>query len=553
MDHLSILFLKVPYSPHPKALSKDHNYKTKQPFWPVPSLALAVLCGFIDKYKKLPYEIKAVDLNIEAYTEPNVPIDTSLYPHLLEKTIKENSYDVLALSAMFIFNYRWVEDAVRLSRKYHYKSKIILGGGFATIMPERAIKNHDIVIGEGEVALLHILNKYNNFVDEDFEQKYKSDTYATKYKNKNIDIFNKRSQFINMSDLPMAEWKYLDVEKYFKNSGDYILPIEDSRGCPYQCTYCSTHLFWGRKVRHKPVVQLMDEIKYLKKNYGIKGIRFIGDNMTYSKEWIVAFLKAYLKSNLSIELNVSSFYIDHLDEEIIDLFYAAGVKKIGMGIETGSLEIQKTIKKRVNLDRAKKLIQYLKNKNIYVHLCWMIGFPSETLEQMKATFDLARELNTHGNQFLTVTPYPGTEMYNNLKHNGLLTVDAEDLDTYDNKKSENIKSDMWDYQQIQDMSYDVNIELNFLRNPFLESDYGKKYLIRHFCEILKKLPGHIIAIIMLGYIYEEMGEMDSREYYYQKAATLLKTESLRKTFEKYLSWHYPAIQHYLQYSCTHNH
>ena len=75
----SILLLKLPFYTHPDALSKDEDFRVKFPYRPVPSLALATLCAFIDKYKTFDYSLKAIDVNIEAYTEPDIPIDLSVY------------------------------------------------------------------------------------------------------------------------------------------------------------------------------------------------------------------------------------------------------------------------------------------------------------------------------------------------------------------------------------------------------------------------------------------------------------------------------------------
>ena len=123
-----IFILKLPYCAHPSSFSED-NFRAKLTFRPLPSLALANLCAFFEKYKTFDYKIKAVDLNLQAYTAPGVPVDISLYPDLLAGVIKDNDYDVLALSASFVFNAKWVEDAIKLSKKIHPEAKIIIGGG----------------------------------------------------------------------------------------------------------------------------------------------------------------------------------------------------------------------------------------------------------------------------------------------------------------------------------------------------------------------------------------------------------------------------------------
>lgn len=546
----SVLLLKLPYCTHPDALKKDENFRTKACFRPVPSLALASLCAFIDKYKTFNYRLKAIDLNIEAYTEPSTPIDTHVYPDLLQDCIKNNTYDVLALSTMFVFNEDWVESAVKISRKLHPEAKIIIGGGYPTLFPRRCLENHDIddaVIGEGETAFLHILNKYNQHRDVGFENKFPLEGFATKNENNKIIIFPERLHFLDLSELPPPAWQYLNVENYFKNSGDVSLPIEGSRGCPYRCTYCCTYLSWGRRVRYKPVKNLIDEILQTKNRYSIQSMAFIDDNLSFSKEWIKDFLTRIINMQSPIKLMASNFSVKHLDEEIVDLLSEAGFDEIGIAVESGSGEIQERINKNINFNKVKELVNIMKSRNIYITVCWMIGFPKETIEQINSTFNFARELRAHTNQFLTVLPYPGTELFDEAKSANLLVFQEDDLSKFDNRKCDYLKSNEWSYDRLQEMIYDVNIELNFLNNPLLDTKSGMNTMLKFLENLLLRLPEHIIARIIIGYIYKQKNMKLECEEYYNSAIDLLKEKSLKATFNKYLFWKHSIINDFNQY------
>lgn len=527
--YTSILLLKLPYCTHPDAKIVDDDFRTKGTFRPLPSLALPTLCGFIDKYKTLNYKIKAIDLNIEAYTEPDVPIDTSYYPELLEDIIKSNNYDVLGLSVMFVYNIKWVNHAVNLSRKFHPESKIIIGGGYPTLFPERCLIENDIddaVIGEGESTFLHILNKYNNHSDSEFEKKFPFVGYASKKENGEIEFSNKKLHFIDMKDLLSPAWSYLDIKKYFKNSGDKILPIEGSRGCPYQCTFCCTYLSWGFKIRYKPIDNLIDEIRDIEKNYNADSLTFGDDNLAFNKEWIKKFLTRFIDLNLSVKLEASNFSVKHLDEEIINLLGKAGMQKIGIAVETGSPEMQIRIKKWLNFDNVRKVVEMVKNKGLHVHLNWMLGFPNETLNQINQTFDLARELRGHSNQFLTVLPYPGTKLFLDAKETNLLFFEEDDLDKFDNRKCDYLRSDEWNYVSLKNMIYDANIEMNFLNNPYLSSSEGREHMLE-FCEsLVLRLPQHIIAHIIAGYLHKQNNSINQYEKHYKEAIKLFNEKNL---------------------------
>lgn len=546
----SILLIKVPYCSHPDGLSEDKNFRTKTPFRPIPSLALAALCAFLEKYKTFDYNLKAVDLNIEAYTVPGVLIDISSYQKLLIDCIKNNQYDVLALSAAYVLNVKWVETAVRLSREYHPNAKIIIGGGYPTLFPEKCLKEHNIddaVIGEGEATFLHILNKYNNYYDEEFEKKFPPGRYITKNGNDEISNIPQSYSLLNMEDLPPPAWHYLNVEKYFRNSGDKILPIEGSRGCPYRCTYCSTYISWGKNIRYKPVDSLINEITGVKGRYEGVALHFIDDNMSFSKKWIKEFLTKMIDMGLVLDATASNFSVKDLDEEIIDLLAKTGVKRFGIAVETGSKEIQKQIKKNISFDKVREVVGIMKSKKLHVHICWMVGFPNETIKQINSTFDFARELRAHSNQFLSVLPYPGTKLFEEAKHNDLLVFPEDDLSKFDYRKCDYLKSDEWDYEQLQKMIYDANIEMNFLNNPSLETFEGKEYFLEDLKSLLKRLPEHIIAHIIVGYLYSQKNNFAERERHYNLSIDLFKNKTLYDTFNKYLLWDNPVIKDFNQY------
>lgn len=546
----SMLLLKLPFCTHRDVLKVDENFRTKSPFRPVPSLALASLAAFIDKYKKIDYRLKVIDLNIEAYTEPGVAIDTAVYPGLLAECLKNNGYDVLALSAMFVFNVKWVAAAVKLSRKFHPQAKIIIGGGYPTLFPEQCLRTDDIddaVIGEGEAALLHLLNRYNDFRDIELEKKFPFEGYASKNADNEISISRNRQHFIDPADLPVPAWHYLDIEKYFKRSGNKTLPIEGSRGCPYRCSYCCTYLSWGRAVRYKPFDNLVNEICRLKDKYGLETLAFVDDNLSFSKEWIKKFLNRIIDANLPLKLTASNFSVKHLDEEVIGLLVRAGMAKFGIAVESGSPEMQRRINKNIDFNKVRQVVKIMKSRNLHVHICWMVGFPGETIEQINRTFNFARELKAHSHQFLTVLPYPGTQLFDEAKSEGLLVFDENELDKFDNRKCDYIKSKEWDYDKLQEMIYDVNIELNFLDNILLESEEGVNEMLRTLEGFILKLPEHIIARIIIGYIYKRKNNPEKNAQYYDSAVKLLQDDKLRGTFLKYLSWQHPIISDFNYY------
>ncbi len=538
-EYKSIFLVKLPLCSHPDSEDSD-SFRTKNPFRPDPSLALPALCAFIERYKTYDYKIKAVDLNLEAYTKPGTPVDPSVFPGLLEKTIKNNDYDVLSISIMFVFNVKWVDDIVKLSRKFHPEAKIIIGGGYPTLFPDRCLAKHDIdnaIIGEGEATFLHIINKYNNHQDPEFDKKFPHGSYAAKNEKGEINIIEGKNSFIDLANLPVPAWDYINIEKYFEKSGESTLPIEGSRGCPYRCYYCTSFLFCGPRIRYKPVDNLIKEILEIKKRYkGVKTLRFVDDNLSFSKDWIKDLLNRIIDMKLPLKLEIQNFSVKHLDEEIVSLLVKANMKTFTLAIESGSPEIQKRINKNLNLDMVRGVVKMIKSHGVHLHLCWMVGFPNETLDQINETFAFARELKANSNQFVTVLPYPGTPMFNEAKRDNLLVFSEDNLDKFDNRRCDYLKSDQWNYDQLQKIIYDANIEMNFLKNPSLETAEGRDRLLEFFQPLLLAIPEHVVLHLVVGYIHKKKENYSESEKHYNTAKELLKDKKLSETFTKYLSW-----------------
>jgi len=535
LNYKKFLFLKLPYCPHPSSRVQEEDFRTRSSFQPLPSLALASLCAYIDRYKTLDYELRAIDLNIEGYTQPGVPIDESVYPGLLEAAIRDGEYDVLGLSAAFVFNARWVEDAVRLSRQHHPEAKIVLGGGYPTLLPDHALGSDcDVVVwGEGEAVFLWTLDDFNNYIGAHSEEQ--------------MFFVDGLNTFVNLPFLPPPAWHYLNVERFFERSGNQTLPIEGSRGCPYDCSYCSVGLAWGKKVRYKTVENLLEEIEQNVEKYGVKTVWFGDDNLAFNRAWFTKFLREFASRNVPVKLDASNFSVRHLDEEVVDLLIKAGFQRICVAVESGSQAIQEAIGKRLDFEQVSETVRMLKDKGLWVHLCWMVGFPGETLEQVRQTFRFARELGAHSNQFLTVLPLPGTRLFEEAQEAVLLRWDESDLGKFDCRATDHILSGEWTNEQLREMIYDANVEINFLENPLLKTADGRVRFLEHLRGLLARYPEHVVARIVVGWICWKAGLDMESEAEYQRAQQLLDDPRLARVFLKYTGLKSPVMKEFRRF------
>ena len=210
------------------------------------------------------------------------------------------------------------------------------------------------------------------------------------------------------------------------------LPIEVGRGCPFQCTFCCTNDFWGRKYRLRSSDRQIALFRQLQSEHGFREFVFEHDNFTVSKAKVIELCRAIRQAELNINWRCDS-RIDTLDAELIQEMAAAGCTGIYMGIETGSPRIQKLIKKNLDLSHAVETVRQVLAAGINITASFILGFPQETLEDLLQTIDLMLRLKFAGPRFVNIflfmlAPTPLTELYaeyaSSLRFDGNLSVIA---------------------------------------------------------------------------------------------------------------------------------
>lgn len=471
MSKRRLLLVKVPYCPHPEDPA-DTDPRHRNSYRPMPSLALAALSAYFKAHGPRDWEIEAVDLNLAAYKSGETSV-VAIEPSELRDLIRDSRYDALGISAPFATSGRWVREAVRASRAYHPKAQIQVGGAYAQTMMSDPLWTAEtlparIVFGEGEQGLV--------------------DWFALGHRaTTNPDLYA----------LPIPDWSALNVESAFDLGCPRVLPIEASRGCPYSCSYCTVSDVWGKRVGYKSVDQVLAEMAADAMVHGAEAVHFVDDNLSFDLDWFKKFLRAYIKTlsnGFAMGLDASNFSLRHLDAEAAKLMRFAGFERISVAIESGSEKIQKQyVGKRVDLKKAPEQIDMLKEAGLKVHACWMLGFPGETKAQIEETLALAAKIGADSNQFLTVTPYPGTKLYEDAGRWGILRPDFS-LDSLQCRSSRAFINQEWDYDWLETRIYDANIAINFMERPAPSLGSLDAVLASH--------PEHVIALVLRGR-YEE--------------------------------------------------
>jgi radical SAM superfamily enzyme YgiQ (UPF0313 family) len=258
--------------------------------------------------------------------------------------------------------------------------------------------------GEGEYTMLEILE------GRDLSQ-IKGLTYRDK--SKRI-INNEERLFIEDLDaLPFPERKGFLVGDGYIDTGAVIT----SRGCPFRCAYCASPKIWKRKVRYRSIGNVLDELEYMVKEHNVSLIRFQDDTFTLNKARSCAILEGMMSRRLNAQW-VCDTRVDRLDKEMLSVMKKSGCARLKIGVESGSDQILKRIKKGITIEQIKRAVSLIKNEGISLTAYFMIGFPGETDEDVKKTIRLAEEINADYNSLSVVAPYYGTQIYHDLAASG---------------------------------------------------------------------------------------------------------------------------------------
>lgn len=179
--------------------------------------------------------------------------------------------------------------------------------------------------------------------------------------------------------------------------GNYYMPIDAGRGCPYNCSFCCSSYFWRRTYRLKSPERIVEDIRYYYDRFGIRSFWFSHDAFTTDRKLVSKVCDHIIESGLDISWKCSA-RVDCINEELIEKMIQSGLTEIELGIETGSERMQKLIHKNLNLERARKMISFLVKKGLFVSLFFMFGFPEETEEDLNQTLELMLSMVDRGVQ-----------------------------------------------------------------------------------------------------------------------------------------------------------
>ncbi len=369
----------------------------------IPSGLLSI-GGFLRKSASGGYEVKVYNSCF--------PNKTS-YQEKIEKTnkmIKEYAPDFLGLG----FPTEAFESAAEIAKQAKSLDKnivIVVGGIHPTVKPEETmnIPYFDfLVYGEGEITTIELF-------DAIIHKKDIADVKGISYKKDGRIITNdSRPGILNPDEIPFDNRDLLiDIQKYSKEA---LGQIHTSRGCPYNCAYCSSSIIWGTKVRFRSKANVIKEIDYLYHQYQVKDINFADDNFLLEPERVRAICQELIKEKYKIHWRccARADIHHHFDLELLQLMRAAGCRQICIGFESGAQNLLDKVERQVKVSDMEKILKIMKDAQIRLHADFIIGLPGENKETLQETYRLMQRVWKICQPTMTVAlfkPYPGTAAY----------------------------------------------------------------------------------------------------------------------------------------------
>ena len=378
--------------------------------------------------KREGYSVDNIDANINNLSEKD-----------LERELRERNPDIIGIGQMALEYKDCIHKSFEIIKKVNPNIITLTGGIYPTLSPEIVTKDKNIdyvIFGEGEDRILKLLNAIKNKTG--FEE---IDGLA--YRKDGEVIINPQNKLkaVDLDSLPLPDYSGFDMQRYTNYQQKYTqnfkfkkLPVGitmTSRGCPFQCTFCSSRELYSQKLRTMSVERVLREVDMLINDYGVRELIFVDDSLLWPKERAIKIMDGLIerkKQGKDIVWKSNNLGIHSMDDEILDKMKESGCYQVIVSIESGCPATLDRMKKPVNLEKATEVLKKIKERGFdSVSSNFVIGMPGDTWDDIREGFsyvdDLVNKELLHYVVFHIATPFPKTELYEICKREKCIPED----------------------------------------------------------------------------------------------------------------------------------
>lgn len=373
-----------------------------------------------DFWHFLPYNLCLLAAMVEDICEVEI-IDSyinDMEPSEFIMALKKGKPDIVGITVLMDQFAPAAHYAAKLTKEFNPDIVTIMGGVYSTVNPDLAIQDFNVdyvIIGEGEYVLRDLIGYVMKM--NDLPKK------GICFRSGSEIINSGRADLIHDLDaLPLPAYHLIDFKRYSnyapRKSVDSprVFPyglVVTSRGCPIGCSFCQVEIISGKKFRARSSENVIDEIAWLKDTFGIKSFAFVDDNLSTSKKRAKAIFQGIIDRGLIMPWSAQNMAVFQMDQEMVELMKMSGCEYLCIAIESGAERVlREIVQKPVDYAHAKEIAQIAKSHNIYTVANFIIGFPTESWDEIRQTIRFAEELDVDYVKIFHAIPLRHTKLWN---------------------------------------------------------------------------------------------------------------------------------------------
>jgi anaerobic magnesium-protoporphyrin IX monomethyl ester cyclase len=357
------------------------------------------------------------------------------FEQILEKI--PDDAGMIGVHAGFSFDWPMCRELINLIRQHFPRVTLIGGGEHLTAAPAESLIESAldlIVCGEGEETAVEVAKSVENG-NKNFES---INGVALLTKEGKFIKTDPRARLTDIDKIAPPAWDTFPINNYLDRGFGLgvdrgrSMPIVASRGCPYQCTFCSSPNMWTTRWVIRDPDLLLDEIEDLINRFGATNFDFYDLTFVLKKQWIVDFCQKIEERGLKFTWQIpSGSRTEAIDREVAYWMFRSGCRNLTYAPESGSPSVLKEIKKKVNPESMVNSVRGSVKEGLNIKIAIIFGFPNDTLMKVFESYKFIAKLALAGAHDLSIwgyAPYPGSELFDNLVAKNHIKLDDDFYD-----------------------------------------------------------------------------------------------------------------------------